>query len=392
MSKPTKLAEKNITSEKRSLRVMASAKKKPPADKITKKPAPEKKRRAPEEGLKRKQGEIEVKESKKAKRAIEEKKNSDTEEVSNVKFDNNDDAVKLGLLYMIFYIPLANANSMKIDPKYFALADNLKEFNAFPWGMLSWEATRNAICNAVENRLSSKRIPLKKAEKVHYSIAGFPHDLLIWAYESILTIAGKFTTKYVEANPHLLSWTSVDNVKFDAVMSALIAVGEKQSKCFVIMPTDKELKESYVAQLYLKNPMVVPQAHYDGFVDFDIGVIADKGVKVTMDFLNADKEEGDEEKEIIEDEDDKGENDEIILKIMKKERREKSRKMRRKSMKTARERRRRKKPDTTKEKEKEKKDEEAKGEEMERTNEEAAKEQEESINDVVVNNFCNKQT
>ncbi|GMN69684.1 hypothetical protein TIFTF001_038730 [Ficus carica] len=59
----------------------------------------------------------------------------------NVKFDNNDNAVKLGLLYMIFCIPLANANSMKIDPKYFALADNLEEFNAFPRGVLSWKAT-----------------------------------------------------------------------------------------------------------------------------------------------------------------------------------------------------------------------------------------------------------
>ncbi|GMN67832.1 hypothetical protein TIFTF001_036912 [Ficus carica] len=234
MSKLTKLAEKNITPEKRSLRVMASADKRPPTEKFPKKSAPEKKRRVPEEGLKRKQGEIEVKELKKAKRAVE-KKISEAEEVlhnivmrltdysgmddalwfevgedlrrfsinkfclitgmkcvgsthlalalSNVKFDNNDDTVKIGLLYMIFCIPLANANFVKIDPKYFALVDNLEEFNAFLWGVLSWEATRAAINNAVENRLSSKRIPLKKADKVNYSIAGFSHALLVWTYE-----------------------------------------------------------------------------------------------------------------------------------------------------------------------------------------------------------------
>ena len=134
---------------------------------------------------------------------------------------------------MIFCIPLANANSVKIDPKYFALADNLEEFNAFPWGVLSWEATRATICKAVENRLSSKRRPLKKADKVHYSIAGFPHALLVWAYESIPTIVGKFTTKYIEAILHMLSWTSADNVKFDDVMSALIVVGEKQIICIL---------------------------------------------------------------------------------------------------------------------------------------------------------------
>ncbi|GMN51249.1 hypothetical protein TIFTF001_020399 [Ficus carica] len=239
-------------------------------------------------------------------------------ELSNAKFDNNDDAVKLGLLYLIFCIPLANANS----------------------------ASRAVICNAVENRLSSKRRLLKKADKVHYSIAGFPHALLIWAYESILTITSKFTTKYVEANPRMLSWTSMDNVKFDAVILALTAVGEKHPKCFMMMPTDEELKEQCVAQLYLKNPTVVPAQtprktpitqtstktnsewrefqkeirgqrnvqkddsdamktdsndlrfgpQDDGFVDSDIDVVADKVVKATMEFLNADKEEGDKEK------------------------------------------------------------------------------------------------
>ncbi|GMN51274.1 hypothetical protein TIFTF001_020438 [Ficus carica] len=314
MSKPTMLAEKNITHEKRPFRVMALTEKRPPAEKIPKKPAPEKKRKASEEGLNRKQGKIEVKESKKAKRAPEEKNNSDAEEVgedmgifsinefclitgmkcvgfthlapavdnrliriyfltlrsvsrehlelqlSNTKFENDDDAVKLGLLYMIFCITLANANSVKIDQKYFALVDNLEEFIAFSWGVLSWEATRAAICNAIENMLSSKRRPLKKVDKVHYSIAGFPHALLIWVYESILTIAGKFMTKYVKANPRMLSWTSADNVKFDAVMSALTAVDEKHPKCFVMMPTDKELNEPCVAQLYFKNLTVVPQA------------------------------------------------------------------------------------------------------------------------------------
>ncbi|GMN74878.1 hypothetical protein TIFTF001_053254, partial [Ficus carica] len=67
-------------------------------------------------------------------------------QMSNSKFDNDDDAVKLSLLYIVFSIPLSNASSVKIDPKYFALADNLDAFNEFPWGVLSWEATRTAIC------------------------------------------------------------------------------------------------------------------------------------------------------------------------------------------------------------------------------------------------------
>ncbi|GMN31349.1 hypothetical protein TIFTF001_050734 [Ficus carica] len=178
-------------------------------------------------------------------------------QMSNANFDNDDDAVKLSLLYMIFCIHLSNANSVKIDSKFFALADNLDDFNDFPWGVLSWKATRSAICNTVENKMSSKRIPLKKSEKVHYSIAGFPHVLLVWTYETLPSIAVKFTTKYDQAIPRMLSWITADNVKFDDVMSAFTAVGENQ--CFVIMPTEEELKDPWVAQLYLKNPKVVPQ-------------------------------------------------------------------------------------------------------------------------------------
>ncbi|GMN31308.1 hypothetical protein TIFTF001_041572 [Ficus carica] len=71
MSKSTKLTEKNITPENMSLRVMASAYRRSPTEKSSKKPAPESKRMVAEKGLKRKQGEIEVKESKKPKVAVE---------------------------------------------------------------------------------------------------------------------------------------------------------------------------------------------------------------------------------------------------------------------------------------------------------------------------------
>ncbi|GMN55713.1 hypothetical protein TIFTF001_024828 [Ficus carica] len=151
-------------------------------------------------------------------------------QLSNANFDNDDDAIKLSLLYLIFFIPLSNANS----------------------------ATHTAICNTVENRLSSKRRPLKKTNKVHYSIAGFPHALLVWAYETLPSIALKFSTKYNHAIPRMLSWTTTDNVKFDDVMSAFTQVGENQPKSFVMMPTEEELKDPWVARLYLKNPSVVP--------------------------------------------------------------------------------------------------------------------------------------
>ncbi|GMN67130.1 hypothetical protein TIFTF001_036194 [Ficus carica] len=149
-------------------------------------------------------------------------------EMSNAKFDNDDDAVKLSLLYIIFCIPLSNASAVKIDPKFFTLANNLDAFNDFPWGVLSWEATRAVIFNTMEMRMSSKRRPLKKNDKVHYSISRFSHALLVWAYETLLSIASKFTTKYDQAIPRMMSWTTTGNVKFDDVLAAFTSVGESQ--------------------------------------------------------------------------------------------------------------------------------------------------------------------
>ncbi|GMN61248.1 hypothetical protein TIFTF001_030401 [Ficus carica] len=175
-------------------------------------------------------------------------------QMSNAKFDNDDDAVKLSLLYIIFCIPLSNVSSVKIDPKFFALANNLDVFNDFPWGMLSWEATWATICDTVENMMSSKRRPLKKNIKVHYSILGFPHALLVWAYETLPSIASKFTTKYDQAILHMMSWTTADNVMFDDVLAAFTTL-----KCFVLKPTEEELKNPWVTRLFLKNPNALPQ-------------------------------------------------------------------------------------------------------------------------------------
>ncbi|GMN33319.1 hypothetical protein TIFTF001_048254, partial [Ficus carica] len=178
-------------------------------------------------------------------------------QMSNFKFDNDDDTVKLSLLYIVFCIPLSNASSVKIDPKYFALADNLDAFNEFPWSVLSWEATRTAICSTVENRISSKRRPKKNIDKSRYSVAGFPQALLVWAYETSPVIASKFTTNYEHALPRMMSWTTTDNVRFDDVLAAFATVGE--SKCVVLTPTEEELKNPCVARLFLNLPKAQPQ-------------------------------------------------------------------------------------------------------------------------------------
>ncbi|GMN47195.1 hypothetical protein TIFTF001_016366 [Ficus carica] len=100
---------------------------------------------------------------------------------------------------------------------------------------------------------------IKKNYKVHYNLSGFPHALLVWAYETLPLIASKFTTKYEQAIPRMMSWTTAENVKFDDVVAAFTTVGESQLKGFVLMPTEKELRNPWVVHLFLKNPTAMPQ-------------------------------------------------------------------------------------------------------------------------------------
>ncbi|GMN48254.1 hypothetical protein TIFTF001_017424 [Ficus carica] len=197
-------------------------------------------------------------------------------QMSNSKFDNDDDAVKLSLLYIVFSIPLSNASSVKIDPKYFALADNLDAFNEFPWGVLSWEATRTAICSTVENRISSKRGPKKNIDKSRYSVAGFPQALLVWAYETSPVIASKFTTNYEHALPRMMSWTTVDNVRFDDVLAAFATVGE--SKVNIAEEEDNE------GEANAKSEPSVEEIAEEAMPDLEKGVIEeDDGKEIIPD-------------------------------------------------------------------------------------------------------------
>ncbi|GMN67345.1 hypothetical protein TIFTF001_039342 [Ficus carica] len=100
---------------------------------------------------------------------------------------------------------------------------------------------------------------IKKNVKVHYSIPGFPHALLVWAYETLPSIASKFTTKYDQAIPRMMSGTTADNMMFNDVLTAFTTFGKSQLKCFVLMPTEEKLKNPWVTCLFLKNPNALPQ-------------------------------------------------------------------------------------------------------------------------------------
>ncbi|GMN48617.1 hypothetical protein TIFTF001_017792 [Ficus carica] len=115
-------------------------------------------------------------------------------QMSNAKFDNDDDAVKLSLQYII---ALMGGNTGCNLP-YCGQQDVFEEKT------------------------------IKKNATVHYSLPGFHHALLVWAFETIPSIATKFTTKYEPAIPRMTSWTTAENVKFNDVVAAFTTLDEDE--------------------------------------------------------------------------------------------------------------------------------------------------------------------
>ena len=88
---------------------------------------------------------------------------------------SNDDTlmVKFAMLYFLESVLLGKEPKNKIDDLHIRLLDNFKEFNNYPWGRLSFEATMLSLKNIVTRR--SKRIgSLDPNTEEKYSLYGFP--------------------------------------------------------------------------------------------------------------------------------------------------------------------------------------------------------------------------
>lgn len=89
---------------------------------------------------------------------------------------SNDDTlmVKFAMLYFLESVLLGKEPKNKIDDLHIRLLDNFKEFNNYPWGRLSFEATMLSLKNTVTRR--SKRIgSLDPNTEEKYSLYGFPY-------------------------------------------------------------------------------------------------------------------------------------------------------------------------------------------------------------------------
>ncbi|KAA0055899.1 Ulp1-like peptidase [Cucumis melo var. makuwa] len=166
---------------------------------------------------------------------------SDLEDIFLEYEGDDDDIVKLALIYFIDISLLGKDRRTKVDIGFFKIADDWNTFKNYDWGRIVFVRTLSALKRALDKQYAKGK--KKSTQTKKYTINGFPHALQVWAHESILTIIGCGVDKVNDhAIPRMLRWVCQQSPKsqtisqvFDSTMFIIKAVIE-------MTPEEEQLK------------------------------------------------------------------------------------------------------------------------------------------------------
>ncbi|CAL8117414.1 unnamed protein product [Prunus armeniaca] len=133
---------------------------------------------------------------------------------------DDDDALKLGMVYFAIFVLLGTEKHVLIDMRYLKLAEDLEEFDKYPWGAVSYAMTNASLLRAVspdyqrvkvpQNRKKPNKRGKKRAQTRmecsrarEYIIRGFGFALQIWAFEVFPTLEALHFTVHEEIGTSL---------------------------------------------------------------------------------------------------------------------------------------------------------------------------------------------
>ncbi|CAL2242078.1 unnamed protein product [Prunus armeniaca] len=175
---------------------------------------------------------------------------------------DDDDALKLGMVYFAIFVLLGTEKHVLFDLRYLKLAEDLEEFDKYPWGAVSYAMTNASLLRAVspdyqrvkvpQNRKKPNKRGKKRAETRmecsrarEYIIRGFGFALQIWAFEVFPALEGLHFTVHEDNRhiPRILHWRSNTVARFREVMSQVYENFEVDVQ--LLRPTDIEKQQPY---------------------------------------------------------------------------------------------------------------------------------------------------
>ncbi|KAL4039259.1 hypothetical protein IC575_002909 [Cucumis melo] len=180
---------------------------------------------------------------------------SDLEDIFLEYEGDDDDIVKLALVYFIEISLLGKDRRTKVDIGFLKIADDWNSFNNYDWGRIVFVRTLSALKRALDKQYAKGK--KKSTQTKKYTINGFPHALQVWAYESIPTIIGCGVDKVNDhAIPRMLRWVCQQSPKsqtISQVFDSPMAVIEMTSRGAIENCFSELLKTSSSTIIQSKN-------------------------------------------------------------------------------------------------------------------------------------------
>ncbi|KAL0549624.1 hypothetical protein IC582_014110 [Cucumis melo] len=172
---------------------------------------------------------------------------------------DDDDIVKLALVYFIEISLLGKDRRTKVDIGFFKIADDWNTFNNYDWGRIVFERTLSALKRALDKQYAKGK--KKSTQTKKYTINGFPHALQVWAYKSIPTIIGCGVDKVNDhVIPRMLRWVCQQSPKsqtisqvFDSPMFIIKAVIEMTPEEEQLKITSGDLFENFCSSTIIQS-------------------------------------------------------------------------------------------------------------------------------------------
>ena len=102
---------------------------------------------------------------------------SDLEDIFLEYEGDDDDIVKLALVYFIEISLLGKDRRTKVDIGFFKIADDWNTFNNYDWGRIVFVRTLSALKRALDKQYAKGK--KKSTQTKKYTINGFPHALQV---------------------------------------------------------------------------------------------------------------------------------------------------------------------------------------------------------------------
>ncbi|KAI5316693.1 hypothetical protein L3X38_036400 [Prunus dulcis] len=174
---------------------------------------------------------------------------------------DDEDALKLGMVYFANFVLLGTEKYVLIDMRYLKLAEDLEEFDKYPWGAVSYAMTNASLLRAVCAEYQRVKVPPKRkmpkqrgkraqtrmrsGRPREYIIRGFGFALQIWAFEVFPALEALHFTVHEDNRhiPRILHWRSNTVARFREVMSQVFENFEVDVQ--LLRPTDIEKQQPY---------------------------------------------------------------------------------------------------------------------------------------------------